>query len=62
MDDLAPDAQAELTEDTVLQNRSKTTRQVQHDIWHIGLKGQLPSKGKWYTREKVDGKFPHLIQ
>jgi hypothetical protein len=62
VEDLAPDAQAELTEDTVLQKRSRTTRQGQHDLWQIGLKGQLPGKAKWYTREKVEEKFPHLIQ
>jgi hypothetical protein len=48
VEDLAPDAQAELTEDTILQKRSRTTR-GKHDLWQIGLKGQLPGKAKWYT-------------
>jgi len=26
------------------------------------LKRQLPGKAKCYTREKVEEKFPHLIQ
>ena len=61
VEDLALDTQAELIEDTVLQKSCKTTRQGQRDLWQIGLKGQLPSKAKWYTREKVEEKFPHLI-
>jgi hypothetical protein len=61
IEDLAPDAQAKLAEDIVLQKRPITTRQGQHDLWQIGLKGQLPCKAKWYSREKVDEKFRHLI-
>jgi len=48
-EDLAPNAHAELVEDTVLQKRSRTTRQGQHDLWQTGLKGQLPGKTKWYS-------------
>ena len=62
VEDLALDAQVELKKDTVLQKRSRTTRQGQHDLWNIGLKRQLLGKAKWYTREKVEEKFPHLIQ
>ena len=61
VEDLALDAQEELIEDIVLQKRSKTTRQGQHDLWKIGLKGQSIGKAKWYTRDKVEEKFPHLI-
>jgi hypothetical protein len=60
-EDLAPNAHADLVEDTVLQKRSKTTRQGQHDLWQIGLKGQLSRKTKWYSKEQVEEKFPHLI-
>jgi hypothetical protein len=51
-----------LEEVIVLQKQSRNTRQGQHDLWQIGLKGQLPGKEKWYSREKVEEKFPHLIQ
>ena len=61
-EDLALDAQVELTEDTILQKRSKTTRQGQQDLWQIGLKGQLPCKAKWYIKEEVEEKFPHLLK
>ena len=39
IEDLAPDAQEELKKDTILQKRSITTRQRQHELWNIGLKG-----------------------
>jgi hypothetical protein len=61
IEDLTPDAQEELVEDTVLQKKSRTKRQGQHDLFQIELKGQLPRKAKWYSREEED-KFPHLIQ
>jgi len=61
IEDFAPDAQAELAEYTVLQNKSRTTRQGQHYLWQIGLKGKLPGKAKWYSKEKVEGlrALPH---
>jgi hypothetical protein len=62
IEDLALDAQTMLPKDIVLQKRYRTTIQGQHDLWHIGLKGQLLRKEKWYSREKVEEKFPHLIQ
>jgi hypothetical protein len=62
IEDLEPDAQEELEEDTVLEKKSRTTRQGQCDLWQIRLKGQLPCKEKWYSREKVEEKIPHLIQ
>jgi hypothetical protein len=52
----------ELAEDTILQKKSRTTKQGQHELWQIGMKVQLPGKAKWYSREKVEEKFPHLIQ
>jgi len=36
-------------EDTSLQKRCINTRQGKHDLWQIGLKGQLLGKVKWYT-------------
>jgi hypothetical protein len=62
IEDLAPKAQAKLAEDTVLQKRSKATRQGQDDLWQIGLKGPLLGKARWYSREKVEEKFLHLVQ
>jgi hypothetical protein len=62
IEDLAPDDQVELSEDMIFHNRSRPTRQGQHDLWQIVLKGQRPRKEKWYSEQKVEEKFPHLIQ
>jgi hypothetical protein len=62
IEDSTPDAREELEKDTILQKNFITTRQGQCDLWQIGLKGQLLGKPKWYSGEKVEEKFPHLIQ
>jgi hypothetical protein len=47
IEDLSPESQVELEKVTFLQKKSKTTsRQWQHDLWQIGLKGQLLGKEK----------------
>jgi hypothetical protein len=43
---IAPYSQEKWEEDTILQNNSRTTRQGKHDLWKIGLKGQLLGKEK----------------
>jgi hypothetical protein len=62
MEDLTPDAWVELADDIVLWKQSITIRKGQHDLWQIGLKGQLLRKEKWHFREKVEEKIPHLIK
>jgi hypothetical protein len=51
-----------LVEDIIFQKKFRTTIHGQDKLWKYGLKGQLPGKEKWYSREKVEEKFPHLIQ
>jgi hypothetical protein len=62
IEDLAPDAQAKLLEDTILQKKIRMTRRGQQELWQVGLKGQLLAKAKWYSKEKVEELFPHLLQ
>lgn len=62
LEDLTQYSQEKSVEYVVFQKRSTTIRQGQHDLWQIGLKGQLLGKAKWYTREKVEKTFPCLIQ
>jgi hypothetical protein len=62
IEELAPEAQAELVEDTILYKNSKTTKHGRHDLWKIGLKGQLLGKEKWYSKEKVEETVHCLIQ
>jgi hypothetical protein len=59
IENLAPYVQVDLVEE-IFAEASITRRQGQHDFWYIGLKGQLPGKTKWYSREKIEEKFPHL--
>jgi len=61
IDNLARDAQVELVKDTFLHKQSRTTRHGKNDLWQIKLKGQLLGEAKWYSREKEEEKFPHLI-
>lgn len=59
---LAPYAHAELVEHTILQKSHRTTRYGQHGLTQIGLKGKILRKANRYTQEKVEEKFPHIIQ
>jgi hypothetical protein len=53
IEELTSYAQEKLEMDTVLHKRSRTKRHGQHDIWNIGLKGELPGKVRWYSTDKV---------
>jgi hypothetical protein len=45
-----------------LQKKIRMTKRGQQELWQVGLKGQLPTKAKWYSKEKVEELFPHLLQ
>jgi hypothetical protein len=60
VEDLAPHGLEELKEDTVLQHKEWTTHRGQQEMWQIGLKGQTARKAKWYERNQIASKFPHL--
>ena len=62
IEDLELEAQEELEKYTVLQKNSRTTRRGKYELYQVGMKGQLLGKAKWYSKEKVDENFPHLIQ
>jgi hypothetical protein len=62
IEEVPPKFQEELEEDTFFHKNHKTTRKGQHGLWQIGLKGQLPSKAKWYSGEKVEENFADIIQ
>jgi hypothetical protein len=44
-----------------LQKKSITTIWGKHELWQIGLRGQISRKEKWYSKEKVEEKLSHLI-
>ena len=60
IEELALEAQVEFIEDTILQKKSRTIKGGNHGRQQVGLKGKHLGKAKWYSREKVDGNFPHL--
>jgi hypothetical protein len=62
IEELALEAHEKLVENIVLQKKSRNNRQGQHDLWKTGLKGKLLGKEKWYSTEKVEKQFLHLLQ
>lgn len=54
--------QAKIREDKFMHKNSKITNEIQDETQYIGLKGQLVGMEIWYSMDKVDGKFTHLIQ
>jgi hypothetical protein len=60
MEDFAPHGLEELKEDTSSATQGVTTRRGQQEMWQIGLKGQTARKAKWYERNQIASKFPHL--
>ncbi|KAI5353253.1 hypothetical protein L3X38_006146 [Prunus dulcis] len=49
-----------LYEDCLLEQKVRETRHGKYEYFCIGRKGQLPSKSKWYIRDKAIIEFPHL--
>jgi hypothetical protein len=60
MEYFAPHPSEELKEDTVLWCKEQITHKGQQEFWQIGLKGQTPRKEKWYERNHIASRFPHL--
>jgi len=52
----------ELEKDMVLKNKTTKTKRGQREISRSGLKGHLVKEIKWYSREKVEKNFLHLLQ
>ncbi|CAL2244419.1 unnamed protein product [Prunus armeniaca] len=60
VDDLWIEREDRLHEDCILEQKVRETRHGQYEYFRIGSKGQLPSKSKWYIRDKAKIEFPHL--
>ncbi|CAL8998775.1 unnamed protein product [Prunus brigantina] len=60
VDDLRIEREEPLQEDCILEKKVRETRHGKYEYFHIGSKGQLPSKSKWYIRDKAIIEFPHL--
>jgi len=61
MEDLAPEHMDMLAEDVVLEKKKRSSYSGEHEVWHIGLKGQHLQKAKWYAFDRMRELYPHLI-
>ena len=60
--DNIPEFQPPLAEDTLLDTRTRTTRNRQIMTYLVGKKGSLPSQAKWFSQATMDRDFPHLLR
>ena len=61
MEDLAPKNMSILVEDADWKKKKRSSHSGDHEVWHIGLKGQHPHKAKWYAINRVRELYPHFI-
>ena len=50
------------TTDCIMDMQIKNTRQQQIQLYRVVKAGQLLHQGKWFTRDQVQQKFPHLME
>ncbi|GKE68094.1 hypothetical protein Tco_1526166 [Tanacetum coccineum] len=60
LDELIDEQEKVLTEDTIVERKSSSTRHGERKSYRIGTKGKLPSKAKWSSKEVGETRFPHL--
>ncbi|KAI5313567.1 hypothetical protein L3X38_042743 [Prunus dulcis] len=60
LDDLWFEREDPLIADCILKKKAITTRRGKIESYHIGRKRQLPSKSKWFCKEKGIQEFPNL--
>ena len=61
IEDLVQDAQSKLDHDTILQRKLRNTRRGEQEFLQVGVKGQIPTKAKWYRLEEVEENLSHLL-
>jgi len=50
------------TTDRIMDTQIKNTHQQNIQLYEVVKFGQLLHKGKWFTRDQVQQKFPHLME
>ena len=60
--ELNPDCMEQGTTDCIMDMQIKNTRQQQIQLYRVVKSGQLLHQGKWFTRDQVQQKFPHLME
>ena len=57
-----PDCMEQATTDCIMDMKIKNTRQQKIQLYRVVKAGQLLHQGKWFTRDQVQQKFPHLME
>ena len=59
--DLNPDSIEQATTDCIMDMKINKTHQQKIQLYCVVKVGQLLHQGKWFTRDQVQQKFPHLM-
>ena len=60
--ELNPDCMEQATKDCIMDMQIKNTRQQKIQLYRYFKFGQILHQGKWFTRDQVQQKFPHLME
>ena len=60
--ELNPDCMEHATTDYIMDMQIKNTRQQKIQLYRDVKVVQLMHQGKWFTRDQVQQKFPHLME
>ena len=60
--ELKPNWMEHATIDCIMDMQIKNTRQQKIQLYRVVKAGQLLHRGKWFTRDQVQQKFPHLME
>jgi hypothetical protein len=59
---LSLDCMEQATTDRIMDTQIKNTCQQRIQLYRVVKVGQLLHQGKWFTRDQVQQKFPHLME
>ena len=60
--ELNPTFMEQAANDRIMDTQIKNTRQQNIQLYRVVKAGQLLQQGKWFTKEQVQQKFPHLME
>ncbi|GJZ17640.1 hypothetical protein Tco_0553763, partial [Tanacetum coccineum] len=60
VEDITTDQEKILSEDTIVERKTSSTRRGERKSYRIAKRGQLPSSAKWFSEEVGKARFPHL--
>ena len=60
--ELKPNYMEQATTDCIMDMQIKNTSQQKIQLYRVVKASQLLHQGKWFTRDQVQQKFPHLME